>query len=88
MLGDGWTVADVFVLVLEYIISLVFSPPQKFRAGVHQELFNGVVDILTLHSYSPLLPTGKLYSGTGGSDGLRPKQFWVFAQCLCFLFLF
>ena len=49
--------------ILDLKYSMVYGKYNTYKiayCAVNQELFNGVVDILTLHSYSPLLPTGKL----------------------------
>ena len=49
----------------------------------HRNCSNGVTDIPDVGFYSHCCPLGR-ERGTGGSDRLRPKQCWVFAQCLCF----
>ena len=56
-----------------------------FRAGKlsPRNYFKRVTATASFRSYSHCCPLGR-GRGTGGSDRLRPKQCWVFAQCLCF----
>ena len=58
-------------------------PLQQTKGELYQEFFQWGCRYAQCRLLFVLLPTGKLEW-----DGLRPKQLWAFAQCLCFLFLF